>query len=293
MAIPSIKKLFQPISDASTFALIACQRTGTHLLREILNTNPAIAVMAEVFSHFPRPVYWHNYVRTLPEGRYPAESPAEAMLLLDEYTKIIQQDVCEHSEWYGGPKPKLKCIGLDVKYNQLSCAAPVFNNLLGRPFLLDYLGTRGIQIVHLIRKNVMQTALSMLIANARKVWQNYDGSLIQGQFVIGAEELLDYMRWIQSERDEFRRLAQDLQIHECAYEDLIEDLGNVDQGGNVPEETTTLGPLAKFLDVPNRFRYNRTIHKAINRPYREIIENYDELLRAIEASEFSEFAKAA
>jgi hypothetical protein len=145
----------------------------------------------------------------------------------------------------------------------------------------------------MVRKNLFQSALSIIIANLRNVWQNYDGRVIQGRFQISPRELLMYMRWIRDERDEFCRLAHDLSVHTCVYEDLAEDVGRVDAEGNFLADTPTLRAIAAFLEVPNSFCFKRNIHKAINRPYAEIIENYDELVRAVEESEFAEFTKAA
>jgi hypothetical protein len=294
MLFSGIKRWFQPPPTCDKlFALVGCQRTGTHFLREIMNTNPAVAVMAEVFSNYPRPVYWHNFVRSLPKRRYPPLLPPDAMALLDEYVQVVQRDIHIRSDWYGGPKPALEIVGFDVKYNQLKCVAPVFSDLRVRPFLFDYFRQRGVRVIHMVRKNLLQTALSIIIANLRSVWQNYDGRLIEGRFQISPRELLMYMRWIREERDEFCRLGHDLSVHSCGYEDLAGDVGRVDAEGNFPADSPTLSAIATFLGVPNTFRFKRNIHKAINRPYAEIIENYDELVRAVDESEFAEFTKAA
>jgi hypothetical protein len=101
------------------------------------------------------------------------------------------------------------------------------------------------------------------------------------------------MRWISNQRAEFQRLAHGISICECVYEDLVADLARVDADGVFPSDAKSLRPLAEFLSVPNQFRYMGNIHKAINRPYEEVIENYDEVLRAVEASEFAEFVAAA
>jgi hypothetical protein len=289
-AKPTTSDLHRPLACQSFFALIACQRSGTHLLREILNSNSGIALLAEPFTPYPKPVYWQNYVKTLPEHEYPPQTSDDAMLLLDQYLQWIQQDVHENSDWYWGPKPQLITIGLDVKYNQLQCVTPLFFDLRARPLLLDYFQSRNVRIVHMVRNNLVHAAISLIICKLRKVYQNYDGGVMQGQYQIAPGELFECIAWIKDERDEFLRLAQDLPMQTCAYEELIQDLGRADPAGNFPEDTTALSRLATFLDVANRFRYRGYTRKVINKPYAESIENYNELVLAIKQSEYSEFA---
>jgi hypothetical protein len=201
----------------------------------------------------------------------------------------VRQDVLRNPDWYGGRKPTLKTIGLDIKYNQLRFVTPVFSDLTVRPFLLDYLSQRRIGVVHLLRRNVFHNAVSIMIANARQFWQNYDGRRIEGRFQISPHDLVWYMRWIVAERETFQRMSQDFAICECFYEDIVADLARVDSSGQFPEDTLALGPIAEFLGVPNRFQYHGKIQKAINKPYEEVIENYDDVMRAVADSEFAEF----
>src|SRR5262245_13872111 len=120
----SAAKPFQSLPSQPAFALIACQRTGTHLLREIVNSNPDIALVPEPFSVCPEAIYWHNFVRTLPDGDYPPQYPADAIALMDKYLLRLREDVAENDERYGGPKRASTAIGLDIKYNQLRCFGP-------------------------------------------------------------------------------------------------------------------------------------------------------------------------
>ena len=280
----------QPIEPDTAFAVIACQRNGTHLLRHILNSNPAIAVLGETFSHAKYFMCWHNFVGNLPDGCYPPLTRPDTMMLVDHYIHAIKRDVHVNSDCYGGPKPQLKLIGLDVKYEHIRCVEPLYSDLRSRPFLFDYFRDRRVRILHLIRRNVVQTAISIIIANMRKVWHNYDGGLIPGRYQISPVQLFHYINWINSEREEFLRLSHDLSMQTCYYEDLVEDIGRVDGDGFFREDSA-LGSVATFLDVPNRFRFVPCMSKVINRPYCEILENYDELRRAIQDSAYSEFAE--
>jgi hypothetical protein len=190
---------------------------------------------------------------------------------------------------YGGRKENPTTVGLDVKYNQLKSVEPLFTNLHARPVLLEYFHQRGFRVVHLVRKNLLHQGISLLISNLRKVWRNYDGATLPGQYSIPPDELIGYMNWAQTEREEFSRLAEDLQPHVCYYEDVIEDIAGIDKDGVFSQDTRALRPLADFLQVPNRFHYNQCLPKVLNRPYSEFIENYKEVVSAIKESEFAEF----
>lgn len=280
-----------PPADAETaFLMIGCQRSGTHLLRELLNSNPQVAVLAEPFSPHDGRLAWQPFVHGLPPDRYPPATAADAGPVLDEYLDLVRHTKRRQPDRFGKWKPRLKTVGLDVKYNQLRFVAPVFSDLDGPPLLLDYASRRGIGVVHLVRRNVFETAVSMIIANARKYWQNYDGRSIDRRYHVPPNELLFFMRWIVNSRTVFQGLAQGLTIHECCYEDIVADLARIDASGRFPTDTVALRPLADFLRVPNDFHFQGQLHKAIDKPYEQVIENYAEILEVVTDSEFAAFA---
>ena len=46
---------------AHQFVVIGAQRTGTNILRTVLNTNEEIAMLGEVMSPSPAPAHWDNF----------------------------------------------------------------------------------------------------------------------------------------------------------------------------------------------------------------------------------------
>jgi len=278
-----------PLPD-TLFAAIGCQRSGTHLFREIVNSNPHVALLAEPFWPSPKSVQWSNYVRGLSASQFPPLYSLDALLLLDEYMTAVRQDVDIDCDWYGGGKPQLRALGVDVKYNQLRCVTPLAHALSAQPILLDYFRSRTFRLVHIIRKNVVQAALSMEIAIKRDVWQNYDYTELSGRYQIPWEMLRSRIEWFNAEREEFLRLAGDLPLHTCYYEHLVDDLKRVNASGEFPADTIVLAPVAKLLGVPNEFRFKSSIRKVVNRPYCEMLENYEELVISIRDSPYAEFA---
>jgi hypothetical protein len=279
-----------PRRPVQSFALIACQRSGTQLLREVLNTNPQVALLAEPFSIDPQPVYWNNFVRGLPAADYPPRLPADAMAVLDKYLAGIYADVSCNDDWYGGPKVAERAIGLDVKYNQIRFVRPMFDDLRARPVLLDYFASRGVKVVHLVRRNLAHASLSIIISNLREVWHDYDGRGVCDKFRVPVDDVVGYMHWIHDEREEFMRLADDLDIHTCAYEDLAAEIRGVTEDGRFGEDVGMLNGLADFLGVEPEFRFHGKICKVLNRPYHDILANYDDVVAAVASSAFPEFA---
>ena len=194
------------------FAIIACQRSGTQVLREVLNSNPHIAIVAEPFSPDDRSTSWHNYVHTQVGQGLPPLTPADAVDFFDCYEDYLRADLPVHPNHYGGLKRLPTWIGLDVKYNQIKHVHPLYIDLRARPFLLDYFREREVRIVHLVRRNILHVAISIIIANLRQVWHNCDGSTLSGQYRISLDELFAYAQWAHEERIEFERLSKDLNI---------------------------------------------------------------------------------
>jgi LPS sulfotransferase NodH len=276
------------------FAVIASQRSGTYLFRQVINSNPYATIALEPFTRHPRPAYWCNYVRTLPMDLFPPIVPEDAKTILDGYMQSILRDTTSERdpEWFGGPKPKLTALGLDIKYNQLRSVSPLAMELYKVPVLLEYFRDREFRVFHLVRKSLLHTAISLAIANRRDVWHNPDGEIIPGQYHIPWDELRNLLYWIQWQRDEFLRLAHELKLHTFYYEDLVDDLSIVDADGRFPADTKVLAPVAELLDIPNEFHTGLVMQRVINRPYAEIVPNLDELLDHVRNSEFAEFAPA-
>jgi hypothetical protein len=273
-------------------AIVACQRSGTHLLREILNSNPQIAVVAEPLSRISGYDSWFRFLSGMPRERaLPIESP-DAVQLFDEYMQWLRLHIRLEPERYGGEKKGPTVVGLDVKYNQIKCVNPAFMDLRLQPLLLYYFQRRRFLIIHLVRRNLLHQAISILVANARNVYGNDDHSKLNGQYTLPIEELIAYLYWVREERAAFEKLSQDLPVSVIAYEDVVEDVRNVDAEGMFRNASVAIGRVANLLEIPNRFSYCQCRPKVINRPYREVIANYDEVVKAVETSEFSRFAES-
>jgi hypothetical protein len=270
-------------NDVQLFAVIGAQRTGTNILREILNTNDQIAMLGEVLSPSSAPVHWENFCRGLPASSTQPESIGEAEELLDRYFGFVRYRIRNH--WEGNRKSRCHAIGVDIKYNQLRIIAPIdWDSKL--PFMLSYLRSRGAILIHTAR-NVIHSAISTMIAAQRNLWHNYDGTVIDARYQVDVEECVALARAIKHERESFLNFAQGFELVGCHYERLMEDLNRAGSEERIPVGPGPLRNIAEALGSHYDFRYDRRLQKAINIPYSRLLSNYDALIRRLEVSEFA------
>lgn len=275
------------LGSASFFVLVGSQRSGTNFLREVLNTHPNLAVHGEVLWPYPHPSIWHNYVRTAVSRALPPVLPADATAVVDDYFVYLAGDTMRGHPHKAGD---LRWVGIDIKYNQLRHIAPVIQDLMAPPFLLGYFRKRQLPILHLHRRNVLHQALSMVIADQRNVYHDYQGRGFDARVTVKPELVLERCHWIRTERDLFRELGKDLKVLELAYEDVAAACDGVAAGKPLAADDATVGQIAAFLQVPETFARPGSIKKVIDKPYQEVLVNHAEVVREVERSEFREFA---
>ena len=267
--------------------VVGAQRTGTNLVRETLNTNAAIAMLGEVLTPSPAPAHWDNFCRSQPARSVLPASRTETESLLDRYFEFVEYRIRNH--WEGNKKYRSHAFGVDIKYNQLRQIAPANWNSSATPFILGYLRSRGVVLIHTTR-NVIHCAISTLIASQRNVWHNYNGAAIDRTYHVDVEECLAHARTILQHRDAFVEAASGCKVVNCCYEGLLEDIERAGSQEEIPDAPGPLRDIAQALGCPVQFRYERRLQKAINLPYSRVLLNYDDLVRRLRDSELSAFA---
>ncbi len=171
------------------FVTVGTQRTGTNILREVLCTSPEVGFRGEVFS--PGTESFEVFAAangfTRPTG-YPE---AERQIL--GFIKHL------HSQM----PPEVRAYGFDVKYSQLRAITPTFEPLCALPALVQFIKSSGTRVIHVVRENVLQSALSEMIATARAVWHHTGGERIEGKIPIDCRELLRIMLEKRADRQIF------------------------------------------------------------------------------------------
>jgi hypothetical protein len=273
-------------SGTHMFVVIGAQRTGTNILREILNTNDQIAMLGEVLSPSPSPAHWDNFCRMLPIRSVRPANYAEAEALLDQYFEFVRYRIRNH--WEGHRKSGSRAFGVDIKYNQLKLIGPS-DWYSTSPFILHYLRSRGAILIHTTR-NVIHSAISTMIASQRNIWHNYQGAVIDRDYQINVDECLALARTIVECHRAFLKCAGGNMVVDCRYDNLIDDLARAGLQEEIPEGPGPLLNIAQALEGTFKFRYDRHLQKAINVPYPRLLSNYDVFVRRLRDSEFSAFA---
>jgi LPS sulfotransferase NodH len=266
------------------FAVVGNQRTGTNLLREILNTNDDVAMLGEILTPSSAPAHWENFVRELP-GQDPrlANAP-ELEALLDRYFEFVRYRIRHH--WERNLKHRSRAVGVDIKYNQLGSIQPSDRRDGAVPFLVRYLISRGFTFVHAIRRNAIESAVSASVATQRGLWHNYGGAAIDRSYRIDAAACLAHARTIVAQRVAFAEWTEGSRVVASYYDDLLRDVARAGPDGTIPPGPGALREIARALDVLYQFRYDGRLQRAIDVPYPQLISNFDELLGALESSEF-------
>lgn len=270
------------------FVVIGAQRTGTNLLREILNTNHQLAMLAEVMTPNAAPAHFANYLRTLSPGAAATDAVSNTESLLDSYFDYVFHRISNF--WIDGDKSRATAIGVDIKYNQLRTVSPAEWGSANSPYLVEYLRERGALIIHTTRTNVIHCSISALVARERDLWHNYDGRRVDRAYRIKPQGCLDYARLIRHDREQFARAAHGCRIVHCRYEDLAAEIQDVPVGGEICSSSGPLTDIADALAVPFAFRNRGRLQRAIDVPYSKLISNHAELVRAVRQSEFAELA---
>lgn len=274
------------VTNTGNFLLVGSQRSGTNFMREVLNTNPHTVTHGEVLWPYPLGNVWHNYLRTLTTRQVPAVRDGDCTGLVDDYFVHLNDDTLRG---YPDKRDHLAMVGVDIKYNQLSFIRPLIQDLGAKPFMIDYVRERDLPIIHMMRRNIVQQALSLTISQLRNVYHNYRGQRFEDRLEINPDRVVGLSRWLRKSRDDFVAVSDGVRVHDVYYEDIADACKAAGDAGDIGGDDV-VKQMAEFLQIPSQFSNPTTIKKVINRPYSEILSNFKAVVKAIKASPFAEFA---
>lgn len=270
------------------FMVVGTQRTGTNLLREILNSSEKIVMVAEVMIPYADTCHWNHFAATLRPGSLPPPDEAAGLALLDRYFDYLHAEI--QAKWNGPAKCGAFANGLDIKCDQLRLIEPACWPTAQGPFILHHARRRGTLLINTIRRNVIHCAISFLIGTQRDFWHNYEGRGFERAYTLDVGECLAYARLIVAQQRELEIFARGCSVVTCYYEDLAETVAAAGPGGDLSGHPGPLQGIASALGISCRFSFDGRLQRAINRPYSEVISNHRALVAALRSSEFAAFA---
>lgn len=255
-------------------AIIATQRTGTTVLRSVIDSHPRVKAFGEVFldrHEHMKECYYHflrDKVREDANNCIPSEDRLESLFnaYLDDYLPSLAGDV--------------DMVLFDCKYNFLSGAlVPGSLALRQAPFLLTLMRRRGVRLIHLLRENLLATQVSAILSSENRVWATTDLNRIKKRStVVPLQGLMQNLQARRAEQEHYKALLRGDDVLTVKYEDLF-------GGDTVPADL--LARISGHLGLSNDFEAAPPLKK-IALSVRESIENYDEVAAHLRGTEFAD-----
>jgi hypothetical protein len=214
----------------------------------------------------------------------------EAEALFDQYFEYIHDRVRNHST--NQAKSGCRFLGVDIKQYQLKQNSPPLWDFAAPPFLLSYLKSRGVTLIHTTRRNIIHYAVSAIVAEHRGDRTHPGQAISDHAFQVDAAECMTSIRRYAKEHEAFLTLIKGFDVVTCCYEDLCQDVVRAGAGGEILDGPGPLHDIANAFHIPFQFRYNGWIPDVHQAPYSESISNWAEVMEALRLSEFSASAAA-
>ena len=198
--------------------VIGTQRSGTTVLRALLEEHASITAFGEVFlgRHANmKECYYHflrNRVKDDPELVVPSE--ATSVRLFDEYLEYLDTLKASDTDF----------LLFDCKYNFLLGALSTGDQYWNQqPFLLRQFIRRKFKMIHIVRENVLATYVSSLLSVKNQVWATSDASRIKHRTTeVPVDGLVGALRRRRREQDHFKDLLGSTDCLLVKYEEMFD-----------------------------------------------------------------------
>lgn len=257
---------------AKPFILLATQRTGSTWVQEMLNSHPSVRVYSEMFLSYasgmpmwdPKDV---EFVNTYLEARVRRPVRMSKQYWTVKYLQRVlgQRDV--------------GAVGFKYMYNQIR----------PHPSVLAYAALKRVRIVHLIRRNLLDTIISSQLADVSGVYHvANDGrqpipwapeTFTEMKLTLDPDWTLRELHRLSRERALIKLTLKAARVPTCEaiYEDLAQDRARFDQ-------------LLRFVGVDGSADQLKSgLQKLNTQPATKIVENIGELRSALHGSPYERF----
>jgi LPS sulfotransferase NodH len=242
-------------SDYTRFIILGRSRVGSNLLRGLLNSHSQISVFGEIFQN-EKAIGWAmpGYRQS---GRLLQQFRHQPVALLEE--KVFRRF-----------PPHIAAVGFKIFYYhaQTEHWKPVWEYLRSQT---------AIRVLHIKRRNILETHLSRKRAAMTDVWVNTTGQKDgQPTVTLNYDECLADFTQTRECENSYDRFFSDHPLMEIAYEDLSADISGC------------MAQVQAFLGVDHEVVMPVT-HKQAMRPLSSSISNYTELKERFAGSPWESF----
>jgi hypothetical protein len=225
------------------FVIFGLGRSGSTLLKQLLNSHPEIVCEGELLNA---------------EEKYVTNPLLLRLVYRFPYLFFALRSMLSKKPVYG----------FTLLFYQYSPPAKLIGKLVKKDW----------KIIRIYRENSLEQSLSHLVAQQTRVWHRYDNQEIQTpKLVITPEELMNRLNIVNTNKKTETKLFENFAHHKVVYEDDLK---------NESDWTETTRRIFEYLGV-NPAPVSASIKKTYSRPYSEIIENYDELIKYVQTNKQS------
>jgi len=242
------------------FIILSYKRSGSTMLYTLLQSHPDIRCHGELFlkEKEKKDTLFHLYRNNSLIAKFLFHSPLRSYII-GKYLKDIFQERDEE-----------KAIGFKLMYGQ----ARDF------PYILYWIKRHRVKILHLHRRNILKTCLSVKLAlqrgrgHSKKILPTkkitIDENMILGELTSIARRL-KFMDWFCS------LYFPHLSYIDIYYEDFLSDM------------EANCKKLLNFLGIKSDIFLKTELKKLNPNSVIDIVENYEKLVKALEGSYFEQF----
>ncbi len=239
------------------FLIISSQRSGSTLIRTLLDSHPGIRCYGEVF--LPTYRKEHSFYEYLNTRGYPK---VLALLLRG----LIVRDFlnCLY-----GTNDK-DAVGFKIMYDQIRYRPYRF------PMVLDYMQKNDVKVMHLIRENSFRVCLSRQFARATRTYHTNE-TRVQPTLRIDIQLLLDEIKRLEQQKLWCRSIIKGLNAIEVSYEEFVAN------------KDTESSRILNFLGVDDSVELQSPLRKVLTAPIRDAVINYEELESEMKKGGYAHF----
>lgn len=246
--------------------LVALERSGTHYLRGVLDSHPAVTTIGEVcnVSQDELLELRESFFGFLRE--YQTNNRTVVLRREADFTKMIEAYFM-HLTSLADCKSAKRLI-VDIKCSQLINFELSWWEPLRKPFLLRFAEAHNIRVIFLERMSAFETVISKMYATKTGIWKATNKESISIiPLKVNVVELKAEMTLFRRQNALLREWMIGLRCLHLRYEDIIE----LDK-----QDSQSISLLASFLDIEREWPVASPYIKTTP-PIAEIVTNYEEI----------------
>lgn len=242
-----------PGATATRFILQGANRSGTHFLQSLLHDHPEVDCYWDLF--------WNNDVTELGFKGYKAKHPPKGLFRSAREKHAIDGFLSHH---YANHSTS-KASGFLVKSERMKSS----------PAILRWLKANDAKVILLVRENLLSREIALALRR-QKIVQGHARKPQEATPVsLDTTDILKRFRRSAAQLDWHRNALKQVQSMEIVYETLI------------AKQDDVFSQLCDFLGVERVLEVKSEFFKTESEDPAQMLLNYDEVRRALSASEFS------